>query len=116
MDLNQDVPKEIANKALEAVETARNTGKIKKGVNEVTKIIERGLAKLVVVAKDVNPQEIIMHFPALCKEKEVPFVVVPNRSDLGASAGLQVATSAVVVVNEGDAKSLISGIVKKLTV
>ncbi|MEK6826667.1 MAG: 50S ribosomal protein L7Ae [Nanoarchaeota archaeon] len=114
MDLNQDAPKEIIDKAYEAIETARNTGKIKKGTNEATKIIERGLAKLVVVAKDVDPQEIIMHFPPLCKEKDVALVVVPSKKDLGAAAGLQVGTSAVAIVNEGEAKSLISDIAKKL--
>lgn len=112
-DLNQDFPKDIIDKAYEAIEVARNTGKIKKGVNEATKIVERGQAKLVVVAKDVNPQEIIMHFPALCEEKETPFVMVPSKEDLGAAAGLQVGTSAVVIVNEGDAKELIKRISKK---
>ncbi len=111
-DLNTDFPKEIVNKAYEAVEIARNTGKIKKGINETTKVIERGMAKLVVIAKDVNPQEVIMHLPLLCEEKNVPFVIVPSKEDLGAAAGLQVGTSSVVVVQEGDAKDLIKGIAK----
>lgn len=111
-DLNTDFPKETVNKAYEAVEIARNTGKIKKGINETTKVIERGLAKLVVIAKDVNPQEVIMHLPLLCEEKNVPFVIVPSKEDLGAAAGLQVGTSSVVVVQEGEARDLINGIAK----
>ena len=50
---------------LEIVEVARETGKIRKGVNEVTKAIERGQAKVVIAAEDVNPPEIIMHLPAV---------------------------------------------------
>src|SRR3989338_10252533 len=101
MDLNADVPKEILNKALEALEVAVKTGKIKKGTNEVTKAIERGNAKLVLVAKNVNPKEIIMHLPALCEEKDIPFVPVNSREELGTAAGLGIPTSAVTIVQEG---------------
>jgi len=116
MDLNKDYPKDIVEKAYEAIEVARNSGKIKKGVNEVTKIIERGQAKLVVIAKDVNPQEIIMHFPPLCEEKETLLVIVPSKKDLGAAAGLQVGTSAVALVSEGNAQDIIKDIAKKVSV
>lgn len=107
MDLESQVPKEKIEKALEAIEVAKKTGKIKKGTNEVTKVVERGLAKLVVLAKDTNPKEIIMHLPVLCKEKNIPFVVVPSREELGGAAGLSVATSSVAIVKEGESKELI---------
>ncbi len=94
-------------KAYEAVEVAKTTGKIKKGSNEVTKVIERGQAKLVVIAKDVNPPEITMHIPLLCKEKGVPCVEVPTREELGAAAGLQVGTAAVVIMEPGEAAPII---------
>ena len=87
VDLNEEVPKEVADKAYEAIEIARKSGKIKKGSNEVTKVVERGTAKLVVIAKDVNP--------------------VPSREDLGAASGLNVSTSAVAIVKEGDSADLI---------
>ena len=96
-----------ADKALEAIEVARTTGKIRKGSNEVTKAIERGHAKLVVVAQDVTPKEIVMHIPLLAKEKGVLCVEVPSKDNLGASAGLEVGTAAVVIVQEGDAKKVI---------
>jgi len=53
------------------VEKAKKSGKIEKGTNEVTKAIERGTAKLVVYAADVEPKEIIQHIPILCKEKNI---------------------------------------------
>lgn len=62
--------KELSEKAFEAIEVAKATGKIKKGTNEVTKALEKGIAKLVVIAKDVNPKEITMHIPVLAKKKE----------------------------------------------
>src|SRR3989339_1646616 len=99
-------------KVLEAIEVARTTGKIRKGANEATKAIEKGDAKLVVYAEDVSPKEVIMHLPLLCKEKNVPCVAVSKKEDLGAAAGLALATAAVAIVKEGDAKSIIEDIAR----
>ncbi len=99
--------KDLAEKALQAVEHARTSGKIKKGTNEVTKAVERGTAKLVVMAKDVSPPEILMHLPLLAKEKNIPLVQVDKKEELGTAAGLSVATSAVAVIQEGEAKNLV---------
>lgn len=98
---------EQTERALEAIEVAKNTGKLKKGTNEATKALERGIAKLVVIAKDVTPPEITMHIPILAKEKGIPCVEVPTKEELGASAGIKVGTSAVAVIAEGDAKKII---------
>lgn len=97
-------------KVFEAVELAKATGKIRKGTNEVTKAIEKGEAKLVVTAKNVSPPEITMHIPLLCKEKGVVCVEVANKEELGAAAGLAVGTSAVAIVQEGEAKKIIKDI------
>lgn len=103
----------LSNRALEAVEIARTTGKLKKGTNEVTKAIERGTAKLVVVAKDVSPPEVTMHLPLLGKEKGIPVVEVPSKEELGAAAGLSVPAVSIAVVVEGDAKNLIKEITEE---
>jgi|TARA_B100000315_G_scaffold240453_1_gene260278 large subunit ribosomal protein L7Ae len=97
----------MSNEAYEAVELARKTGKIKKGCNEVTKALERGNAKIVIYAKDIQPAEITMHLPLLCKEKEVKCVGVESKEQLGASAGMPVSTAAVAITKEGEAKDVI---------
>jgi len=86
------------------VEKVRKTGKIEKGINEVTKAIERGTAKLVVIAKDTNPVEIIQHIPILCKEKNVICEEVDSKEKLGIAAGIKVPCSSVVVIQEGEAE------------
>jgi large subunit ribosomal protein L7Ae len=91
-------------KVLEIIEVARSTGKIRKGVNETTKAVERGEAKLAVIAGDTDPPEIVMHIPALCDEKKIPCVKIPSKLDLGRAAGINVGTSAIAVVDAGDAK------------
>ena len=89
---------------LEVIEVARDTGKIRRGVNEVTKSIERGEAKLVVTAEDVDPPEIVMHLPILCNEKKIAFAKVPTKSELGRAAGIDVGCSAIAVAKPGEAK------------
>ena len=86
------------------VEKAAKTGKVDKGVNEVTKAVERGVAKVVVVASDIDPKELTQHLPILCKEKGIKFVEVDSRENLGISVGINRPTAAVAVIEEGEAK------------
>lgn len=109
-----EAAQDLIAKAYEAVELAKKTGKIKKGANEATKAIERGMAKLVLMAKDVNPPEVTMHLPPLCKEKNTPLMEVPSKEELGAAAGLSVPTGAIAIVTEGEAKELIKELVAKI--
>jgi large subunit ribosomal protein L7Ae len=109
-----EVPDEIQNKALEALEIARDTGKIKKGSNEATKVIERGIAQLVLIGADVEPEEVVMHLPALCDEKKAPYVIINKQSDIGAASGLEVGSAAAAIVKPGKAKELIDEIVNQV--
>jgi len=89
---------------LEIVEIARETGKIRKGINEATKAAERGIAKVIVVAEDVDPPEIAMHLGPLCEEKRCKLFKVSSKNELGRAAGLDVSTAAVAITDLGDAK------------
>ena len=90
------------------IEKAKKTGKIEKGTNEVTKAIERGTAKLVAYAKDVEPKEIVQHLAILCKEKKIPCHEVDSKQKLGIAVGIPVAASSVAIINAGDADKDIS--------
>ena len=94
--------------AYEVVEIARKTGKIEKGTNEVTKAIERGTAKLVVVAEDVEPKEITQHLPLLCKEKAITFTTVDSKKKLGIAAGINVGTASIAIIDAGKATPQLS--------
>ncbi len=109
------VPKELQEKQFGILEKVRKNGKIKIGSNEVTKAIERGNAKLVMIAEDVSPPEIVMHLPILCSEKNIPFTFVHSKKELGERIGLKVGTSSAVVLVEGDAKKDIEDLSKKLS-
>jgi large subunit ribosomal protein L7Ae len=109
-----EVPDDIQNKALEALEIARDTGKIKKGSNEATKAVERGLAQLVLIGVDVEPEEIVMHLPLLCEEKKIPYLFIKKQNDIGAASGLDVGSAAAAIVKSGKAKEIVDDVVKKL--
>ena len=109
-----EAPKELVDKVYEAIEVAKATGKIRKGTNEATKVIEKGLAKFVAIAKDVNPPEITMHIPLLAEEKGIPCVQVPSKEELGAAAGIDIPTGSVAIEQEGEAKQLIKEIADKI--
>ncbi|HXY12433.1 MAG TPA: 50S ribosomal protein L7Ae [Thermoplasmata archaeon] len=102
-----ETPNELADKALQLVQVASETGKIRVGTNEVTKSSERSEAKLVIMAEDVDPVEILVHVPMLCEEKRIPYLYVPKKQRLGQSAGLSKSAASVAVVEPGEAKSLL---------
>ena len=106
--------KELQDLAYELIEKARDSGKLGKGVNEATKYVERGQAKIVIMAEDVTPEEILAHMPILCEEKNIPYTYVPSKEELGNAAGLGVPTSAIAIISPGREKDLVDTIVKKI--
>ncbi|MDZ7730155.1 MAG: 50S ribosomal protein L7Ae [Natrialbaceae archaeon] len=109
-----DIPADLQDDALEALEVARDTGRVKKGTNETTKAIERGTAELVFVAEDVTPEEIVMHLPELADEKAVPVVFIETQDDIGHAAGLEVGSAAAAIVDTGEADDAVGAIADKI--
>ncbi|KUO42285.1 MAG: 50S ribosomal protein L7 [Hadesarchaea archaeon DG-33] len=109
-----EVPKELADKAYEAIESARDTGKLRKGTNETTKAVERKQAALVIIAEDVEPAEIVAHLPPLCDEKGIPYIYVPNKRELGAAAGIDLGAAAVTIAEAGQATEVVKEIVERI--
>lgn len=109
-----ELSKELLEKQSQLLEKIQKEGKIKIGINEVTKMIERGNAKFVVIAQDVSPPEIVMHLPMICEEKKVPFSYMPSKKELGQKAGVEVGTAAIAVIDEGDNKKELETLAKKI--
>jgi len=109
-----EMPKELADKTYELVELARDGGKLRKGTNEVTKLVERGETLMVIMAEDVSPPEILMHMPALCEERNVPYAYVPSKSELGNACGLEKPTAAVAVLDAAKGKPMLDDIAEKV--
>jgi large subunit ribosomal protein L7Ae len=110
-----EVSKEVADKTYEALQMVKQSGKLKKGVNEATKSAERGLASFVIIAEDVEPEEVIIHLPMVCEQKKIPFSYVPSKLELGKAIGLGVQCAAVAIENQGNASGAIKDIVSRVT-
>lgn len=109
-----EVPKELQEKSLSLVERSKKSGRIKAGTNEVTKSVERGVAKFVIIAKDVQPLEVVLHLPALCTEKKIPYTFVDSKKELGEKAGMSLGASSIAVLDEGEHKKDWEELAKKV--
>ena len=112
--IDLEIPAELVPQIIEMLSVAKDSGKIKKGVNETTKSIERKTAQFVVLAGDVTPEEVVIHIPMLCKEHNIPYAFVKTKKDLGIAVGVEVGTSAIAVENAGGATEKLQDIIKKL--
>ena len=79
---------EVSNKVLELVQQATHYKQMKKGANEATKALSRGIADLIILSADATPLEILLHLPLLCEDKNVPYVFVASKQALGRACGV----------------------------
>ena len=87
---------------LDVIQQAANYKQLKKGANEATKTLNRGIAEMIVMAADAEPLEILLHLPLLCEDKNVPYVFVSSKQALGRACGVSRPVIACSVLsNEG---------------
>ncbi len=81
---------------------------VKYGLQNVTALVEQNEAKLVVIAHDVDPIELVVWLPTLCQKKNVPYVIVKGKAKLGQVVGKKnLAVAAFTVVNAEDRATLL---------
>ena len=110
-----ETPKDLVNEVYEAVRLARQSGKVRKGTNETTKAIERGVSKLVVIAEDVQPPEVVANLPILCEERNAAYIFVPSKQQLGESLGIDVGSAAATIVDAGDAQHIVDQVINSIS-
>ncbi len=110
-----ETPEDLVSPILEALRVAATSGKVKKGTNEATKAIERGSSKLIVIAEDVEPPEVVAHLPILCEEQGAAFVFVPTKQELGNSLGIEITSAAAAILDAGDAQHIVDQIIETIS-
>jgi large subunit ribosomal protein L7Ae len=93
-----EVPENLVSPIYELLRVATQTGKVKKGTNEATKAIERGISKLIIIAEDVEPPEVVAHLPIICEEHGAAYVFVPSKQELGKALGMEVTSAAAAII------------------
>jgi large subunit ribosomal protein L7Ae len=109
-----ETPKDLVSAVYEAVRLAKQGGRVRKGTNETTKAIERGNSRLVVIAEDVEPPEVVAHLPILCEERNTPYIFVPSKQQLGASLGIDVGSAAASILDAGEAQHIVEQVVSSI--
>ena len=87
---------------------------VRRGTNETTKSIERGNTKLVIIAENVEPPEVVAHLPILCEERNTPYIFVPSKEQLGASLGMDVGSAAATILDPGEAQTIVEQVLNSI--
>ncbi|KAF2251108.1 L30e-like protein [Trematosphaeria pertusa] len=91
----------LSQEILDLVQQASHYRQLKKGANEATKTLNRGIAEVIILAADTSPLAILLHLPLLCEDKNVPYVYVPSKMALGRACGVaRPVIAASVTTNE----------------
>ncbi|KIK57630.1 hypothetical protein GYMLUDRAFT_172243 [Collybiopsis luxurians FD-317 M1] len=96
---------DLTNTILDLVQQAVQYKQLKKGANEATKTLNRGVAEFIILTADTEPLEILLHLPLLCEEKNVPYVFVPSKAALGRACNVTRPVISVSITT-GDSREL----------
>jgi large subunit ribosomal protein L7Ae len=87
---------------------------LKFGLNHVTELVEKKKAKLVVIAHDVDPIELVVWLPALCRKMDVPYCIVKGKARLGHLVHQKTATCVALVDLKKDDNAKLEQIVSTI--
>lgn len=103
-------------RAHKLVKKAAAVKHLRRGVKEVVKGLRKNESGLVILAGDIYPVDVISHLPILLEEKNIPYIFVPSKQDLGAAASTKRPTSCVLIKTPGkdfDGQDLYDTLVKE---
>merc|ERR1711890_3520 len=86
-------------------EETQKPNTVKYGIKHITALIEQKKATLVLIAHDVDPLEIVIWLPALCRKMQVPYAIVKGKARLGQVVGKKTATALAFTTVEKDSKA-----------
>ncbi|TRY64169.1 hypothetical protein TCAL_00804 [Tigriopus californicus] len=87
---------------------------IRNGLKDVQARIRKGERGLIVFAGDVTPIEVMCHLPAVCEEKNIPYVFTPSRQDLGTAMGVKRGSLMVMIKESNDYKDILDECQKEI--
>ena len=109
-----ETPADLVNPILEAVRVAATSGKVTRSTNKATKAIDHGISKLIVIAEDVEPAEVVAHLPIICEEQNAAYAFVPSKQELGKALGIDVTSAAAAIIDAGDANHIVEEVVSSI--
>merc|ERR1712228_572387 len=100
-------PKKLTKKLYKCIKKGmKHKTFVRNGLKDVQSRIRKGETGLVVFAGDVTPIDVMCHLPAVCEEKNLPYVYTPSRQDLGTAMGVKRGSLMVLIREHDDYKDL----------
>merc|ERR1712159_641703 len=87
----------LAKKLFKVIKKATKSKQVLRGVKEVVKAVRKGTKGLAVIAGNISPMDVISHLPILCEDKDVPYVYVRAKEELGAAGLTKRPTSCMLI-------------------
>jgi len=94
--------KKSTKKVHKLVKKAAQAKVVRRGVKEVVKALRKGEKGFCVIAGDISPIDVISHLPIMCEDRQVPYIYVPSKQDLGAAASTKRPTSCILISPKSD--------------
>lgn len=109
-------PKKLAKRLYKLIKKAHeHKGYLSFGVKDIQACLRKNEVGLVVFAGDVTPIEVMCHLPAVCEEKNIPYVYTPSREDLGLAMGTKRSCLMVFIKEHPDYSELYEDCKKRMT-
>merc|ERR1719431_2339789 len=96
------------------VAPAKRSPVVRQGLNTVTTLVEKKKAQLVVIAHDVDPIEIVVYLPALCRKMNVPYCIVKGKARLGRLVHRKTCTCVAITDVNNEDKGALSKLVESV--
>jgi H/ACA ribonucleoprotein complex subunit 2 len=94
--------KKSSKKVHKLVKKASSAKVVRRGVKEVVKALRKGETGFCIIAGDISPIDVISHLPIMCEDRNVPYIYVPSKHDLGTAASTKRPTSCVLISPKSD--------------
>jgi H/ACA ribonucleoprotein complex subunit 2 len=94
--------KKSSKKVHKLVKKASSAKVVRRGVKEVVKALRKGEKGFCIIAGDISPIDVISHLPIMCEDRNVPYIYVPSKHDLGTAASTKRPTSCVLISPKSD--------------
>ena len=69
--------------------------------------------RLVIIAGDISPEDVISHIPVLCEDYAVPYIFTPSKLALGLASLTKRPTSVILLEENGKEKERIDELQKE---
>lgn len=89
--------KKATKKLYKLVKKASKAKFVRRGVKEVVKALRKNEKGFCIIAGDISPVDVITHLPIMCEDRQVPYLYVPSKHDLGEAASTKRPTSCILI-------------------